>query len=236
MNNALKPNHQMTEWVMHSKQIRKTQTRLKEKAYLRFKLISQAVFVTTVLSIASAAFAHEEDDSHANHHVTTQKIKTSSAGYNLPQVNLVRADGKTVSLPDELNDGRPVIMNFIYTTCKATCPLSSQIFSQLQRKLGNEREKVHMVSISIDPEQDTPTRLTDYAFKYNAGTQWQLYTGTIEASLATQRAFDVYRGDKMNHVPVTLLRAAKGKQWLRIDGFASADDVLQQYRTLIATQ
>jgi protein SCO1/2 len=207
---------------------------LKEKSCLNLKVICKALFIISVLSLAHGAFAHEEADSHTNHDIVAQKIKTTMADYSLPQVKLVRADGKTVSLPDELNDSRPVIMNFIYTTCKATCPLSSQIFSQLQRKLGDERKKVHMVSISIDPEQDTPSRLTDYAFKYNAGTQWQLYTGAIEASLAAQRAFDVYRGDKMNHIPVTLLRAANGKRWLRIDGFASADDVLQEYRKLIA--
>ncbi len=192
----------------------------------------KALFILVVIAMATGVRAHDEADSHAVHRLMAQKTTLTSVDYILPQIKLVRADGKTVSLPDELNDGRPVIMNFIYTTCKAICPLSSQTFSQLQRKLGNEREKVHMVSISIDPEQDTPTRLTDYAFKYKAGTQWQLYTGTIEASLATQRAFDVYRGDKMNHIPVTLLRAAHGKRWLRIDGFASADDLLREYRTL----
>ncbi|MEX3930193.1 hypothetical protein AB4Y36_40565, partial [Paraburkholderia sp. BR10936] len=39
--------------------------------------------------------------------------------------------------------------------------------------------------------------------------------------MAAQRAFNVYRGDKMNHTPVAFLRAAPGKPWLRIDGFAT---------------
>ena len=234
MNNVLKSNHPMSERTMHFNRVRKNCIALKKSLSLN-GTIHKALLIITTLLTATDVFAHEEKDSQANRHIA-QQIKTSSADYSVPQVNLVRADGKTVSLTDELNDGRPVIMNFIYTTCKATCPLSSQVFSQLQRKLGNEREKVHMVSISIDPEQDTPTRLSDYASKYKAGTQWQLYTGSIEASLTTQRAFDVYRGDKMNHIPVTLLRVAHGKQWLRIDGFASADDVLRQYRMLISSQ
>jgi protein SCO1 len=160
----------------------------------------------------------------------------SQVNYKVPPVMLVRDDGKSVSLPDELNDGRPVILNFIYTTCTAVCPVTSHTFAQLQEMLGEERNKVHMISISIDPEQDTPERLAAYARKFEAGPQWRYYTGTNDASLTAQRAFDVYRGNKMNHSPVTLLRAASGKSWLRIEGFASADDLLREYRTLSSVQ
>jgi protein SCO1/2 len=170
-----------------------------------------------------------------HHHAMSQKVSVTTADYGVPQITLVREDNKSVSLPDEMNDGRPVILNFIYTTCTAVCPITSRTFAQLQDKLGEERNKVHMISITIDPEQDTAARLADYARKFGAEPQWHFYTGTSEASLAAQRAFDVYRGDKMNHAPVTLLRAAPGKSWLRIDGFASADDLLREYRKLVAS-
>jgi protein SCO1/2 len=160
----------------------------------------------------------------------------SSVDYTVPPVKLVRDDGKTVSLPEELNDGRPVVMNFIYTTCTSICPLSSQTFSQLQGKLGTLHDKVHLVSISIDPEQDTPARLAEYARKFRAGPAWQHYTGTVVSSTATQRAFDVYRGDKMSHTPVTLLRTAPGKPWVRIDGFATADNLLDELRDIVASR
>ena len=44
--------------------------------------------------------------------------------------------------------------------------------------------------------------------RFHAGPEWQHYTGTVEASLAAQRGFNVWRGDKMSHMPVMLLRAA----------------------------
>ena len=172
-------------------------------------------------------------DMHAHHHHMTQKVSRMTADYSVPQIKLVRDDNQTVSLPDEMNDGRPVILNFIYTACTAVCPVTSRTFEQLQDKLGNDRDKVHMISITIDPEQDTPARLAAYAHKYDAKPQWRFYTGSSDASLAAQRAFDVYHGDKMNHTPVTLLRAAPGKSWLRIDGFASADELLSAYRQLV---
>ena len=178
------------------------------------------------------ALADTMSDPHAHHHMTMQKTSISQVNYDVPPVRLVRDDGVGVSLPDELNDGRPVILNFIYTTCTTVCPVTSHTFEQLQEMLGEEKNKVHMISISIDPEQDTPERLAAYARKYGAGPQWRYYTGTNEASLAAQRAFDVYRGDKMNHSPVTLLRTAPEKSWLRIEGFASAEDLLREYRAL----
>ena len=156
--------------------------------------------------------------------------------YAVPDVRLVRDDGKVVSLPEEMNDGRPVVLNFIFTTCTSICPAMSSVFAQFERRLGVDAGKVHLMSISLDPEQDTPARLVEYARRFHAGPEWQHYTGTVAASLAAQRAFDVYRGGKMSHGALTLMRAAPGKPWLRIDGLATPDDLLRDYRELLATR
>lgn len=174
--------------------------------------------------------------SPADEQKSMDSIGVSTIAYNIPPVQLVRDDGQSVSLIKELDDGRPVVMNFIFTTCETTCPLSSQTFAIFQRKLGAESAQVHMVSISIDPEQDTPAQLRAYAKKFGAGPQWRHYTGTLQASLAAQQAFGAYRGDKMSHVPVTLLRAAPGKPWTRIDGFVTPDQLLHDYRELLAAR
>jgi protein SCO1/2 len=162
-------------------------------------------------------------------------VSRSTVTYETPAVTLVREDGKRVSLPRELDDGRPVLLNFIFTTCSSICPLTSRTLEEFQRKLGSEAARVHLMSISIDPEQDTPARLTEYAHKFHAGREWQYYTGTLAASIAAQRAFDVYRGEKMSHTPVTLMRAAPGKPWLRIEGFATPDELVDDYRKLLAS-
>ncbi len=88
------------------------------------------------------------------------------------------------------------------------------------------------MSISIDPESDTPTILSEYAKKFGAGSDWDFYTGTTEASLAIQKAFNAYRGDKMNHSSVIFMRAAPGKSWVRLEGFVSPDVAIREYRSL----
>ena len=192
------------------------------------------VLVAAAVALSPAVVCAHDADAHAHHHQTVPATVRSIADYVVPDVKLVRDDGRTIELGRELNDGRPIVLNFIYTTCTSVCPLTTQTFAELQGKLGAARGSVHLVSISIDPEQDTPARLHEYAQKFSAGPQWRFYTGTPAASLATQRAFNVYRGSKMDHAPVTLMRLAPGAQWVRIDGFATADQLLGELRTVVA--
>ncbi len=202
---------------------------------LRAMLISVLAAPLTLWAAAApvsdpgAADQHEFAAAPAAHSPDALPLATRSlVNYLVPAIRLVRDDGKDVTLIDELNDGRPVVLNFIYTSCSGICPLASHIFSQLQYQLGAERDHVHLVSISVDPEQDTPARLRAYAQQYSAGPSWQHYTGSADASSAAQRAFDVYTGDKMGHTPVTLVRMAPGQPWVRFDGFATADMLLKE--------
>jgi protein SCO1/2 len=196
----------------------------------RLLRVSLALGSVALVGVASSVLAHEVNGHDPVLPQVANARVTSASQYPVPVVRLVRDDGKVVSLPQELNDGRPVVLNFIFTTCSSICPLMSQTFAQFDRELGAERERVHLMSISVDPEQDTPARLREYAHKFHAGPEWQHYTGTVEASLAAQRAFNVWRGDKMSHTPVTLLRAAPGQPWLRIEGFVTPAELLKLYR------
>ena len=187
--------------------------------------VAAAAAADTPVSTTAAAANGAEGSRHTD---TSRALQRSEAAYVIPAVNLVRDDGKTVSLPAELDDGRPVVLDFIYTSCSTICPLSSQVFAQFQRALGAKHELVHLVSISTDPEQDTPARLHAYAQQFHAERGWDHYTGSVAASLAVQRAFAAYRGDKMSHAPLTLLRSAPGKPWVRLDGFATGRDLLAE--------
>ena len=195
---------------------------------------SLLAFSTPCVFGASEDLAAGPENMHV--HEARDRVSVSWVDYKVPATQLVRADGKTVSFPKELDDGRPVVMNFIYTTCETICPLSSGTFSQFQAKLGAYRKDAHLVSISIDPEQDTPARLREYAKKFHAGPGWSHYTGTVQATSTTLQAFGVYWADKMSHTPVTLMRAAPGKAWMRIDGFVTPDQLLTHYHDLLAAR
>jgi protein SCO1/2 len=205
----------------------------------RLALFVVAALAATCAPVIESAFADEMADPHAQHHrmmMMPPQTTRLLADYKVPDLRLVRDDDKPVALRAELDDGRPVVLSFIYTTCTTICPVTSQTLADLQAKLGAARDSVHLVSISIDPEQDTPARLRDYARKFGAGPEWRHYTGTLEASVAAQKAFGVYAGDKMNHAPVTLLRPSAGSQWVRIEGFATSDQLLAELRHVVASR
>jgi protein SCO1/2 len=175
-------------------------------------------------------------DPHAHHRrmLEDSGYSRSLHRYELPDVAVVDMQGQSTSLLDEVNGGQPVMLNFIFTTCTTICPVLSATFSQVEQKLGAERDRVRMISITIDPEYDTPARLRAYAARYDADAQWRFLTGRLQNIVAIQKAFDAYRGSKMNHEPLTFLRASTDAPWVRIEGLASAADVVREYRQLVA--
>lgn len=147
----------------------------------------------------------------------------------LPAVRLrTQAGGAASTLAEVIGDDRPVLLNFVFTSCTTICPPMTQIFAAAQARLGERRAQVRMVSVSIDPDHDTPARLREYAARFEAGPQWRFVTGSAEAIDAVQRAFNVHRPDKMGHTPVTFLRPKGSRQWVRLDGFASPEILVRE--------
>jgi len=208
--------------------------------FFRAGLVSAAMCIVGLLAATRVAAQSAPMEDHTHHHdhaaMMAAELKRSETNYRIPTLTLVRQDGKAVRFPAEVDDGRAVMLQFIYTSCTAICPVTTRTFAQVQEALGKDSSKLHMLSISIDPEYDTAPRLDSYAKKLGAGPQWQFYTGTLQDSVTLQKSFDAFRGDKMNHVPVTYLRLSPGKPWVRLDGLASADETVKQYRALLAAK
>jgi protein SCO1/2 len=178
----------------------------------------------------AAARQHEGHEQHAA--MLSQKgYLRSEANYLVPDVLLTNQDGERVSLRQLLAGPKPVLLNYIFTSCTTICPVLSASFAQTQRSLGDEADKVRLVSISIDPEHDTPARLHDYAQRFRAAEGWELLTGSREDIVAVQKAFNAFRGDKMNHIPVTFIHVADDSPWIRLEGFPSAEELVGEYRS-----
>jgi len=173
-------------------------------------------------------------DPHAHHHMdmgndagkVAGAVKRSEREVKLAPIAMVRQDGSATNLSQVLGGTQPVILAFIYTSCTTVCPVTSQILSGAQDALGTERTKVRIVSISIDPEYDTPARLSAYGQRFGAGANWQHYGGTLADSVAIQKLFGAYRGDKMNHASVIFINGGAKKKWLQLEGFPSAEQLI----------
>lgn len=94
---------------------------------------------------------------------------------SVPELVLTERNGKPMSLA-ELR-GKIWIADFIYTQCTDTCPLQTAEMAKLQELWTNDRD-LRLVSISVDPERDTPKMLTRYAARFHADRQrWLFLTG-----------------------------------------------------------
>lgn len=160
------------------------------------------------------------------------RYKRKIEDYKIPEVTLVNQDGEKVRLKSLLNGKKPVLLDFIYATCTTICPILSVGFSHFQLKLGVEADKVQLVSISIDPDNDTPEIMREYLQRYKSQPGWDFLTGKRQDIIQVMKAFDVYVVNKMNHYPITILRAPGSDAWVRIDGLLGASDLMEEYRQL----
>ena len=170
-------------------------------------------------------------DPHAHHKAMMKNkasFKLSTQKYNIPKLTLLDKMGIKTATDKIFNGEKTVVVNFIFTTCNTICPVMSGTFSQLDKHLAKTGKDVELISISIDPEFDTPKVLQNYGKKFNSSDQWSFYTGSRDDIITLQTAFNAYRGSKMNHVPITLLRSASSEEWTRIDGFASSKQLMSE--------
>jgi protein SCO1/2 len=91
--------------------------------------------------------------------------------------------------------GKPVLFDFIYTRCPGPCQLLTQHMKLIADKLGSALgPRVSFVSVTIDPEHDSPNRLLDYAQAFNANLNgWHFVTGSPAQINELMRGFRLTR-------------------------------------------
>jgi len=188
-------------------------------------VISFRKFLTALL-VAAVALSCGATASHAD----SKRYKRSVERYSVPDVTLVNQNGQKVHLPELLKSDQPVVIDFIYGTCTTICPVLSAGFANLQRRLGPESSRVRMISITIDPENDTPKVMKEYLKRYRAQPGWDFLTGSRADIDTVMRAFDAYIPDKMSHYPINLIRSPKDGSWVRLLGILSSREFLEEFQ------
>jgi protein SCO1/2 len=109
-----------------------------------------------------------------------------------PDFDLTSQDGKDVSLADYR--GKVTAVTFIFTECPDICPMLTSNMAQVQQLLGTDFGKtVAFVSITIDPETDTPPVLKEYAEAFGANLEgWAFLTGDPAALHEVSEAYGVF--------------------------------------------
>lgn len=162
----------------------------------------------------------------------------------LPPFTLTAQDNTPVTA-DHLR-GRIWIANFIFTRCPDICPALTQRMREVRRALPAGSEGVHAVSISVDPDHDTPAVLQDYALRHDAaGPDWTFLTGPPETIRALiQAGFRLALSDNGSGAAgivhsdrfVLIDRALRIRGYYRATDPAELDRLLADARRLLAMQ
>jgi protein SCO1/2 len=157
-----------------------------------------------------------------------QKYKRTMESYSMPDVVLVDQNGTKVHFKELMQSKDPVIVDFIFGTCTTICPILSASFVNIQQKLVSPSQKVHLISISIDPENDTPKVMREYLKKYRAKPGWDFLTGSRADIDKVMYAFNAYIPNKMSHFPLTLIKTPDNAKWLRFFGLMSSSELMAE--------
>lgn len=141
---------------------------------------------------------------------------------SIPDVEVVTHEGKTVHFYSDLVKDRAVAVNFIFTECSTICPASGALFASLQKQSARG---VHFISVSIDPETDTPKKLAAWSGKFRTGAGWTLVTGKRSAIEEIVKAFGATTSRPQDHQPLTIIGSDATHTWTRLYGFPGTEKV-----------
>ena len=149
------------------------------------------------------------------------KVKDGTGSLRIPNTTIYDQDGKRLRFYTDLVKDKTVAINFIFTTCTTICPPMTATFRKVQQELGDRVGRdIEMISISVDPATDVPTRLKDYTNKFNVGPGWTFVTGSKLEINELLKALGGYTSDRNNHTPIILVGNERAGYWTRIYGLA----------------
>lgn len=152
-----------------------------------------------------------------------------------PSLRLTTQDGQSVRFYEDVIRGRIALINTMFTTCQAICPPITANLVRVQRALsGHLGKQVIMVSISVDPEVDTPNVLMRYAKRFGVGPGWIFLTGKpadVDAVLAKLGDGDP---NKERHSGMLLLGDDAARTWRKLPAMSDPDQIAAAVEKLVA--
>jgi len=146
---------------------------------------------------------------------------------HLPNVELTTHEGRTVRFYDDLVKGKVVAINFMFATCRASCPDAIKHLLEVQQALGDRVGRdVTLLSISLDSERDTPEVLRAFAQAHGVGPGWYFLTGRhddVELLRRKLGAYDldpVVDADRTQHAGILILGNEPRGRWKAISALS----------------
>ena len=163
---------------------------------------------------------------HDHSHMSKTSEKSSPAENYFTDVELINQDGKKVRFYSDVLKGKTVVVNAFFTTCTSVCPPMNRNMEKIQEAFGDRVGRdVFLVSITVDPEVDTPARLKEYAQKFHAGPGWIFLTGKKENLDWALYKLGQYVEKKDDHKTIFIIGNEPTGLWKKAFGMANVAEL-----------
>ena len=143
-----------------------------------------------------------------------------------PNHVLLTQDNRPVRFYDDLLKNKIVLINFLFTTCKGACSPMTANLAKVQQQLGEHLGKeVLMISLSVDPETDTPAALKKYAEGFKAKPGWYFLTGKKENLDWVLHKLGGYVEDKNQHGLKVIVGNEATGEWLKLHAMSNPTEI-----------
>ena len=196
-----------------------------------------AVAVVLVSAMPTAAIAHDAHKENSQAHSPAAPARFASVALTIPDVEVIDQDGRALKFNTDLVKGRTVAVNFIFTTCRTTCPMLTATFAAVQEAIGERLgSDIFLISVTLDPENDTPFELHAYAEKFGARKGWSFITGKPADIAALLKAFNANASalTQDDHTSIALIGNGTANSWSRASGLHSAPAIAAALRQAAA--
>ena len=150
---------------------------------------------------------------------------------------LTNQDGKQLRLYADILKGNVVIINSFYSTCSGVCRVTIPVFKQLQDDLGERVDKdVRLVSITVDPESDTPGVLKRYATGIGAKPGWDFLTGDKETVDQVLYKLGLHTDAKEEHSNIFIVGNERTGLWKKVLGIAPPYEIRRSVESVLGDQ
>lgn len=157
---------------------------------------------------------------------TLPALATGPAGEYFKDVVLTDQNGNRVRLYEDVIKDRTIVMNSFFTSCKGSCPIMSQTYARLQERfadhLGND---LMLVSITVDPANDTPPKLAEYARRMKAKPGWLLLTGSKDEVTRALKKIGQNTETPEEHLNVMIVGNDRTGLWKKAFALAKPDEI-----------
>jgi cytochrome oxidase Cu insertion factor (SCO1/SenC/PrrC family) len=145
----------------------------------------------------------------------------------IPDVTVLDQNNHELHFYRDLVQGKTVAINFIFTTCTTICSPLTANFARIQKTMEARGEKgLSLISVTVDPENDTPERLASYAALFHAQPGWTFVTGKRSDLEQIWKAFNIYMSSKTDHPPTVVIGNERQRVWVYASGLISSDKLV----------